>query len=309
MSKNKMILMGVAIVLCILLLVGALGFDQYDKMKDPYEAFEKDLQQQEKSEEMAGDTIEGEASEENVINLLLLGVDSTEVREAKKMGYRSDAIMVVSIDLDHKKVKMVSIPRDSYTEIPGNRNKDKINHAMAFGGGPKEKGNQYAVEAVEGLLGIDIHYYVTMDLDTIKDIVDIMGGVTIDVERNMGSGEGRILKGTQNLNGQQALTYLSNRSVPTGDFARIQQQQKFMMALFQQAKEKGKLSDIIPLYLKVQSKIFTDLKIEQIGALALFFKDLNPKDIETFTLRGRHMMIDDIYYLDVDQDYIKEIFN
>lgn len=309
MSKNKMILMGVAIVLCILLLVGALGFDQYDKMKDPYEAFEEDLQQQEKSEEMAGDTIEEEASEDNVINLLLLGVDSTEVREAKKMGYRSDAIMVISINLEHKKVKMVSIPRDSYTEIPGNRNKDKINHAMAFGGGPKEKGNQYAVEAVEGLLGIDIHYYVTMDLDTIKDIVDIMGGVTIDVERNMGSGEGRVLKGIQNLNGQQALTYLSNRSVPTGDFARIQQQQKFMMALFQQAKEKGKLSDIIPLYLKVQSKIFTDLKIEQIGALALFFKDLNPKDIETFTLRGRHMMIDDIYYLDVDQDYIKEIFN
>ncbi|SNT24143.1 transcriptional attenuator, LytR family [Anaerovirgula multivorans] len=305
MNKNKILWIGITSILCILLLIGVIGFEKYDNMKNPHQAFEKDLKQ----EEEVDSTEESTASGKNVINLLLLGVDSTEVREAREMGYRSDSIMVVSMNLDTKKVKLISIPRDSYTEVPGNDNKDKINHAMAFGGGPRKNGNQYAVEAVEGLLGINIHYYVTMDLDAVKDIVDTIGGVTVDVERSMGSGERRLQKGEQNLNGQQALIYLSNRTAPTGDFARIQQQQKFMMALFRQTKEKGKFSDIIPLYLKMQNKVFTDLRIDQMGALVLFLKDINPEDIEIYTLKGRDMMIDDIYYLDIDREHMKEILN
>lgn len=311
MNKNKILWIGITSVLCILLMIGVIGFQKYDNMKNPHQAFEKDLRQQEDDVEEGDSSSADEKTvhEKNVINLLLLGVDSTEIREAREMGYRSDTIMVVSMDLDTKKIKLISIPRDSYAEVPGNDNKDKINHAMAFGGGPRKNGSQYAVEAVEGLLGINIHHYVTIDIDAVKDIVDTIGGVMVDVERSMGSGEGRLVKGVQNLNGQQALIYLSNRTAPTGDFARIQQQQKFMMALFQQTKEKGRFSDIVPLYLKMQNKIFTDLKLEQIGALVLFLKDVNSEDIEIYTLKGRDMMIEDIYYLDIDREHMKEILN
>lgn len=309
MDISKIYKKNIALILCILLILAVLGFKKYDNMKNPHQAFEKDLKQQENSiENRESDSIDGRvASEKSIINLLLLGVDSTEARETMEMGYRSDAIMVASMNLDTKKVKLISIPRDSYTDVPGINRKDKINHAMAFGGGPREKGNEYAVRAVEDLLGVDIHYYATMDLDAVKDIVDRIGGVTVDVERSMNHDRGRLEKGIQLLNGEQALIYLSNRNAPTGDFARIEQQQKFMMALFQEVKEKGRLSDILPLYLKVQNKIFTNLNIEQIGALVVFLMELRLDDIETFTLRGSHMFLDDIYYLDLDREYLEEI--
>ncbi|SDJ87033.1 LCP family protein [Natronincola ferrireducens] len=301
MNKSKALKISLSIMLLILL-IAAVGFEKYNTMKNPQQAFYKELHQQEM------DAIDKETiPKRNIINVLLLGVDSTEEREAKGSGYRSDAIMVVSMDLDTKQVKVLSIPRDSYTEVPGNDNKDKINHAMAFGGGPRGKGNEYAVEAVEGLLGIPIHHYVTMDLDAVKDVVDIIGGITIDVERSMGSGGRQLKKGKQKLDGQQALIYLSNRNASTGDFARIEQQQKFMLTLFQQTKEKGRFSDILPIYFKVQNKIFTNLNIEQIGALALFLKDVESQNIEIFTLKGKNMIIDGIYYLDIDRDYMEEI--
>lgn len=310
MNNRKVILTGITSILCILIVIGALGFTKYKNMKNPHNAFEKDLQKQEGSIKGANvDNIDKNTTlGRNIINILLLGVDSTEEREANKMGYRSDALMMVSMNLDTQEVRLISIPRDSYTEIPGRKGKDKINHAMAFGGGPRKKGNQYAVEAVETLLGIKINYYVTMDLDSVKDMVDTIGGVTIDVERDIGFGEKYIIKkGMQRLNGEEALIYLSNRNAPTGDFARIKQQQNFMLSLFQEVKKMAKFTDVLPLYLSFQNKIFTNLNVEQVGAVILFLKDLNPKDIETFTLKGENIMIDGIYYLEVDKDYINEI--
>ena len=150
MVKGKGFWIGMASILFFLLVIGVLGFEEYDTMKNPHEAFGKDLKSVAESVygENADNKDDRRLANPNVINLLLLGVDSTEAREASSMGYRSDAIMVVSMDLVTKHVKVISIPRDSYTKIPGNNKKDKINHAMAFGRGPREKGNDYAVEAV-----------------------------------------------------------------------------------------------------------------------------------------------------------------
>jgi len=306
------------------LIIVLLGVQKYENIKNPHKAFEKDLnklqepnivspelsQEQEhiEQEKISQQQVEfSDSLKKNVINILLLGVDSSEERESMKMGYRSDSIIVASVDLDKKEIKMLSIPRDTYTKVPGSKSKDKINHAMAFGGGPKKKGNQYAVEAVEGLLGIDIHYYITVDMDAVKTVVDSIGGVVIDVERDMGSSEKVLEKGERRLNGEEALIYIRNRDTPEGDFARIGQQQRFLLALFEQVKDNGKLSDIIPLYLKLKDKIYTDLKIEQIGALALLLKDISLEDIKTFTLKGRGMRIDGIYYLEIDRKYMEDI--
>ncbi|WIV12073.1 LCP family protein [Proteiniborus sp. MB09-C3] len=330
MNKKKTLCIIMICTASILLIAGIIGFQKISNLTNPHKAFEKDLkkpedlynherkyaqrqieleEQKEQGEEQQKEKLEELSFNKNVINLLLLGVDSSEERESRKKGYRSDSIIVVSVNIDTTKVKMLSIPRDSYTDIPGNKNKDKINHAMAFGGGPKKKGNQYAVEAVEGLLGIDVHYYITVDMDSVKSIVDTIGGVTIDVERDMDLGEEVLKKGEQKLNGDQALIYIRNRDVPAGDFARISQQHKFMMALFNQIKENGKLSDVIPLYLKMKDKIFTDLKLDQIGALALLLKALDSDTIETFTLKGKGIKINGIYYLDIDRAHMESIIN
>lgn len=303
MNKRKILYISMASIIVIIMI---WGFQKYENIKNPHQAFQKDLQQQKKTVEEK--TVEEKSVfNKNTINILLLGVDSSDVREAKKMGYRSDSLMLTSINLDTKEVKILSIPRDTYTDVPGNKNKDKINHAMAFGGGPRSKGNKYAVEAVEGLLGINVHYYVTMDLDIVRDIVNAIGGVTVDVERAMGSGTSRLEKGEQVLSGDQALIYLSNRNAPTGDFARIRQQQKFMISLFEQTKERGSFADIPILYLKMQNKVFTDLKVDQIGALALLLKDIKSEDIQAFTLTGSSKRINGIYYIEIDRNHMEEI--
>src|SRR5690554_5959445 len=112
MVKGKGFWKGMASILFILLVIGVLGFEEYDTMKNPHEAFEKDLKSV--VDYVYGhnaDSHDGKRLKKgNVINLLLLGVDSTEAREASSMGYRSDAIMVVSMDLDTKQVKVISIP-------------------------------------------------------------------------------------------------------------------------------------------------------------------------------------------------------
>lgn len=326
MSKIKTLSIIIFCVACVLVVGITIGLQKYNNLTNPHKAFEKDLKQQDlliqkntqrqldlygqeiqEKEDVDNSSLDNLDSSKNVINILLLGIDSSEKRESKRMGYRSDTIIVSSVNLDTKEVKMLSIPRDTYTDVPGNKNKDKINHAMAFGGGPKKKGNQYAVQAVEDLLGINIHYYITVDMDAVKSIVDTIGGVTIDVERNMASREKVLEKGEQKLNGEQALIYLRDRNTSIGDFARIEQQQKFVLTLFQQTKENGKLTDILPLYLKVQDKIFTDLKVEQIGALTYLLKDIELDNIETFILKGKGIRIDGIYYLEIDRNHMEKI--
>lgn len=317
MSNNKGFGIVMISIACILLIAGIIGLQNYDNIRNPYRAFQKELQQHKNLQQTQEQTIENEAIpdlkntafKKNAINILLLGIDSDYIRESKKMGYRSDSIMVTSVNLDTKEVKMLSIPRDSYTDVPGNKNKDKINHAMAYGGGPQKKGNQYAVKAVEDLLGIDIHYYITIDMDVIKNTVDAIGGVTIEVERNMGYSDCPLEKGEQKLDGDQALIYLRDRRTSTGDFARMEQQQKFMIALFEQIKKNGKLSNIFSVYFKMKNKIFTDLKFEQIGALAFYLKDLDIDNIETFILKGKGIMVNSIYYLEIDRAHMESIID
>jgi len=288
------------IVLFCLIVIGSIGYGKYNIIINPSRAFE--IEQEENTEGTTQSHLD-----KNIVNIVLLGVDSNEARESNSMGYRSDSMILVSLNLDNKNISMLSIPRDSYTEVPGNNNKDKINHAMAFGGGPRKKGNEYAIESVENLLGININYYITVDMDAVKTIVETIDGVSVNVERSMGSGSSSIQEGLQTLNGEQAITYLSNRNARNGDFARITQQQNFMLSLFKQTRERGKFSDIPSLYIKVQNKIFTNLKIEQIGSLALFLKDVQPENIQTYTLKGKGIYVDGIYYLDIDQNYLKDI--
>ncbi|HEY5588967.1 MAG TPA: LCP family protein, partial [Candidatus Paceibacterota bacterium] len=108
-----------------------------------------------------------------IINIALFGVDRRDVDEAS----RSDAIMVLSIDLVHKKIKMSSVMRDTYVEIK-NHGDTKINHAYAYGG------PQLAIRTLNENFDLNIRDYVTVDFFKLEKIIDTIGGVTIDVENN-----------------------------------------------------------------------------------------------------------------------------
>jgi anionic cell wall polymer biosynthesis LytR-Cps2A-Psr (LCP) family protein len=143
-------------------------------------------------------------------NILLVGSDS-----ARKGSPRSDTIMVLHLPDDRSGAYVVSIPRDSWVDVPG-RGKAKINAAYAWGGAP------LLAQTVENLSGVRLDHYMQIDFDGFEQMTDALGGID--------------MPGAGHLDGKAALKYVRERkSLPRGDFDRIVRQQKFLAALMSKA--------------------------------------------------------------------------
>ena len=140
---------------------------------------------------------------------------------------RSDTIVVTKAGGG-----MLAVPRDTLVDIPG-VGEDKINAAYASGG------PELTAETLEDLTGVRINDYVVVNFGGVEEIVDAMGGITLEVDKPIRVGiDGRrvsIPAGTQELNGLQALAYVRYRGGPTADIGRIGRQQKFLRELAQQS--------------------------------------------------------------------------
>jgi LCP family protein required for cell wall assembly len=152
---------------------------------------------------------------------VILGSDARPEDE----GYsRSDTVLVAAAGWQDG---ALSVPRDSLVEIPG-YGQDKVNAALAYGG------PDLTVQTLEQFTGVGIGDYVLIRFDGVKDIVNAMGGITINVEQPIDVGVGgqnfRIDPGRQELNGGEALAYTRYRGGPSADIGRIQRQQKLMGA-------------------------------------------------------------------------------
>lgn len=143
---------------------------------------------------------------------------------------RSDVTMLARIDQKNKVVDLISIPRDTMVTIEGHGTQ-KINAAFAFGGAPG------AVDCISEFAGVPISHYVEVHFDELKDVVDLLGGVTVTVPESFKAGNGGMSfsAGEQRLNGEQALAFARERyNVSGGDFGRAQAQRLIIMAIIQQ---------------------------------------------------------------------------
>ena len=182
------------------------------------------------------------AEQKGVKNILLLGTDERVSGETS----RSDAIIVLSINENRKKIVMTSILRDSYVEIPG-YGKNRINHAYQMGGAA------LMIQTIENNFKIPIDSYAKVDFFSFMGIIDKLGGVPITVtQEELGYLNGYIAEintlqglpvndgqlaqaGNYQLNGKQALAYSRIRYIGT-DFARTERQRTVLDGLFQQLK-------------------------------------------------------------------------
>ena len=196
-----------------------------------------------------------------VKNILLIGVDD------KKGGTvsRSDTMILVSIDRRHSQIKMTSFMRDTYVTIPGH-GEEKLNAACVYGG------PQLVVETIEYNFGIDVDNYVLVDFNAFKDVIDSLGGVTVQVEQREAEYINRTSK--QNieygdnvtLNGEEALVYVRIRYLDS-DFYRTQRQRKVISAIFSQVKKANPL-DLIDTGKTVLSYVKTDMNPVELSLLA-----------------------------------------
>lgn len=164
------------------------------------------------------------------VNILVLGADRGLLPGGTQGALRTDTIIVASFDPATSAVNVLSIPRDSRVRIPGRTRLDKINHAHAYGG------IMLAVDTVEQLLDLPIHYYVRVETDAFSRVVDAIGGVDYFVEKDMYYHDPyqdlliNLKKGQQVLDGDKAMQYVRYRGWD-GDIGRIARQQSFLLAM------------------------------------------------------------------------------
>jgi len=167
------------------------------------------------------------------LNILVIGTDITfnvETKQANMEKGRSDAMMLVRFDALKDRINIVSIPRDAYVEIPG-YGFQKINAAYVLGD------IELTQRTVEKLTGIKVDRYVIVNTKGIVKLVDLLGGVRVDVEKDLyyvDRAQGLFIdlkQGKQKLSGRQAEGYIRFRHDAVGDTGRIRRQQDFFRAL------------------------------------------------------------------------------
>ncbi len=174
-----------------------------------------------------------QSKEQKIMNIALYGVDS---RNQDYKG-RSDAIILLSLNGNTGRIKLVSIARDSYVSVPGHYD-TKINHAYAYGG------PELAIQTLNENFGLDVTDYVTVNFDSLADIIDEMGGIDLEVseaERQQINayllrGEPLRQTGMVHLNGPQAVSYSRIRKIDS-DSKRAERQRRVLTCLFEKALE------------------------------------------------------------------------
>ncbi|MDW7668642.1 MAG: LCP family protein [Bacillota bacterium] len=303
-------------VVCFSLMLGAAVYtyvkffnpseENYTDVEDPL--WEETLDNEEDSEEELSD-LEKAIEDSKRVNILLVGLEEK----------RSDTIMLASFDRKSGDLNIISIPRDTYFYRSGYENPgDKKINAIYSSVGVKG-----LMKAVENILGIPVHNYITVDYQAVEKVVDIIGGVEVDVPFHMEYEDPYdnpplkidIPAGNQILDGEHALQYLRfrhNNDMTTGykdgDIGRIKAQQEFIKSAI-----KKSLSFKLPVVAKESyNHIKTDMSLADVLMLASDAVNFSTDKLDTEILPGRAKIMENLsFYLhDPSQvdDYVRGIY-
>jgi polyisoprenyl-teichoic acid--peptidoglycan teichoic acid transferase len=223
------------------------------------------------------------------VTVLIMGIDRVPDANGKEAIFsgRSDTMLLLRIDPQDQSVNMLSIPRDTQTEVPG-VGLTKINQANASGG------PLLARETVSKMLnGVEVDRYVRVSTEAFRELVDLLGGVKIYVPKEM-QYEDKTQKlkidlqpGWQTLNGDQAEQFARFRQDNFGDIGRVQRQQALLKALREQVSNPLMIARMPSVVRSMQQYIDTNLTFEEILALVNLGLKLEPKDFNMVLLPGR----------------------
>lgn len=226
-------------------------------------------------------SVQTKVSSGKQVNILLMGIDA----RSNETNSRSDTMILASIDGKNKKVALVWIPRDTRVEVSPKRY-DRINSVNYI------KGPEAACKVVSDLLGIPVNYYVVSNFNGFARIIDILGGVDINVEHDMYHWDPdpklqiNLSQGQQRLDGQQALSFVRFRGVPTADIGRTGLQQTFVKALAEEVLQGSTILKLPRLLPEIAKNVKTNIPADDMVYLAKTAKDFKTEDMITQTLPG-----------------------
>lgn len=294
MSKGKKSKVKIAILLIFFILIGSIGVGSlyisslFNKME---------LIELEKENLGANDDYD-----KSITNIALFGIDTVD-----EVG-RSDAILILTIDERHKKIKLTSIMRDSYVEIPGRDNLDKINHAYAFGG------PELAIQTLNSNFDLNITEFMAVKMSQLPIIIDKLGGIEVNLtkeEVELNSIKGVTTAGVTTLNGNQVMAYARIRYATGGDAKRTERHRVVLNSIFEKLKYVG-IAEYPQLINEFLPMIQTNMSATEILNLATKSIKFVSKGIE----QNRFPMDEDIvekysnevYYIDFDRELVKQKF-
>jgi len=224
----------------------------------------------------------------DVLTLLVLGCDEERYYVPEGSGKqgqiidkaaRSDMMLVVRLDFPRKKITGISIPRDTWINLPGSPHSGKINGFHKFGG------KELATDAAEYALGrrVDVDRTIVLNFEAFRDMVDILGGIEMYVPRNMSHSDVRgglvfkLKKGRQKLNGNDAMGFVRYRKGDS-DFKRQERQQDFMVAFKDAMKKNMSVApQIADKSIELADGAFT---AKEIASLMLFAQSVGSDNIK-----------------------------
>ena len=228
-----------------------------------------------------------------IASIAILGIDSED-----GLSGRSDAIMILTVDRINDKIKITSIPRDAYVNIPG-RGMDKINHAHAFGG------PELTLITINQNFNLDIRHFISVNFTSMPAIIDAVGGVPLEItDREAREIWGINSGGTHILNGNQALSFSRIRNIDS-DFERARRQRDVMESIIKSA-----LRVPVTSYPEVVNNVFPHLKTNLTSNQMLnlgtktVLNNINTIQQAQFPPRslGKGQIINSVYYYVFDRE-------
>lgn len=245
------------------------------------------------------DEIEGDR-----INTLILATD--------KGGLRTDTMMLASVNTKSKKINILSIPRDTLVKYNGKT----VMVNSIYGMGKEGERHLAVIDVVNDVTGLPVNYYVVVQPDGFRNVVDALGGVYIDVPRDMEYHDptpGQDLhislkKGYQLLDGDKAEQFTRFRGYPTADLGRIEAQQMFMTELYNQKINAGLLLKAPALYKAIVKNVDTNFSASSVPSMVKILTSLGENSVDTYTLPGKGYNNRIIYNEAETKKLIEEVF-
>ncbi|NMD68796.1 LytR family transcriptional regulator [Bacillus sp. DNRA2] len=281
--------------LLLLIGAGAYGYSVYKSLTSAVETMHEPVKR-EKSEKRTEDvTLE----KKDPFSVLMLGVDE---REGDKG--RSDTLIVLTVNPNNNTVKMLSIPRDTRTEIVGKGKEDKINHAYAYGG------VEMAMNTVENFLDIPIDYYIQINMEGFEDIVDAVGGVTVNNDLEFTLDGAYFPVGQLQLNGEKALKFSRMRyEDPRGDYGRQIRQREIIQAVVDSGVSMTSLAKYNEIFTALGNNIKTNLTFDEMIDIQQNYQTAASTIEQMDPLTGQGTKINSVYYILVSDEEQQRVQN
>ena len=293
MKIRRLFKWGSLIIIVVLIAIGILAYTIYHNAASTFEEIHTPLERTSAIER----TEPVKLAEQQPFSILLLGVD-----ERKSDVGRSDTMIVLSVNPQKNNTLMISIPRDTYTQIVGKNIKDKINHAYAFGG------IEMTMSSVENLLNIPIDYVAKVNMEGFEQIIDTIGGVRVQNAMAFQEGDYHFKKGMITLDGAAALEYVRMRKEdPEGDFGRQDRQKQVIQSIIEEGTSFKTILKYQNIFDILGKNISTNLTFDQLKELQQNYRPSFSNIQQIYFEKGQGSTVNGIWYYIMDKGELAQV--